>query len=123
MPITAKKLRALDCEVLTEKISSRIKCWGSKNLSYAAWIQLINSVLMSLYTYWATIFTLPQSVVKAITTVCRNFLWEGKENSSKVPHVSCVHLCQTTSHGGLNVRNDESLESGSCREVFLAGFF
>lgn len=51
VPISTKKLSAAECEELTDKITSRIKCWGSRNLSYTARVQLINSVLMSLYTY------------------------------------------------------------------------
>lgn len=88
VPITTKELSVADCEILTEKISLRIKCWGSRNLSFTARVQLINSVLMSLYTYWASVFIIPQSVLKAITATCRNFLWAGREQTSKVSPIA-----------------------------------
>ncbi|XP_070018366.1 uncharacterized protein [Nicotiana sylvestris] len=44
VPIVSRKLKAIDCEILVEKLSTRIHSWGSKNLSYAGRVQLINSV-------------------------------------------------------------------------------
>lgn len=35
VPIASRKLTTGDCEVLVDKLSTRIHSWGSKNLSYA----------------------------------------------------------------------------------------
>ena len=53
------------------------KIWGfqGKELSYAARHQLVNSVLMSITTYWCQIFVLPKKVIKDVIAVCRAFLW------------------------------------------------
>lgn len=105
VPISLKRISASDCEILVDKICSRIKCWGSCNLSYATQVQIINSVLMSLYTYWETIFVIPQSILNAILSVCCNYLWEGKEHATKSPPIAWEIVCRDKTHGGLNVRD------------------
>ncbi|KAL2897313.1 hypothetical protein RDABS01_039096 [Bienertia sinuspersici] len=46
VPMSHKKLNVADCDILIEKMCSRIKTWNSRNLSYAGRLQLINSVLI-----------------------------------------------------------------------------
>lgn len=60
---------------------------------------------MSLYTYWATIFILPQSILKAIISICRNFLWAGKDSTCKTPPIAWKHISKSKIQGGLNVRD------------------
>ena len=43
VPVSSKKLKALDCEILADKITTRMRSWGSKNLSYAGRNLLIMS--------------------------------------------------------------------------------
>lgn len=57
--VGTKKLSRDDCQILIDKMVSRIRIWGSRTMSYAGRAQLINSVLMSLHVYWASIFIIP----------------------------------------------------------------
>lgn len=57
VPISAKKLSSLDCEILIDKMTARIRAWSSRNLSYAGRVQLINSVLLHVHTYWSSILS------------------------------------------------------------------
>jgi hypothetical protein len=43
----SKRLSASDCEVILEKISSKIDAWLFKKLSFAGRLQLLSSVLYS----------------------------------------------------------------------------
>lgn len=79
VPITARSLKKVDYDILTEKIILKIKVWGSRHLSYATRVLLVNTVLLSLHTYWSRIFVLPKGVLKSIIEVCRNFLCNGYE--------------------------------------------
>ncbi|XP_057248199.1 uncharacterized protein LOC130590186 [Beta vulgaris subsp. vulgaris] len=88
VPITSKRISRADCDILVEKIMKRIMCWSSRHLSYAGRTTLVNSVLLSLHTYWAQVFLLPKSVLKRITQVCRAFLWEGRSFLQKTPLVA-----------------------------------
>lgn len=67
VPLNSKRLFVADCDVLVDKITGRISCWSSRNLSYAARVVLVNSVLMSIHTYWAQVFLLPKSILAKIS--------------------------------------------------------
>ncbi|XP_074292067.1 uncharacterized protein LOC141618905 [Silene latifolia] len=67
-----------ECNSLTEKMVGRIRSLGAKKLSYAGRLTLINSVLNTLYSYWASMFIIPKSVIKRIEAICRNYLWDDR---------------------------------------------
>ena len=74
VPLISTRLTAADCGVLLEKVTRHIDSWLSRNLSYAGRLQLLTSVLYSLQVYWACIFILPKSVIKAIEQKFNRFL-------------------------------------------------
>ncbi|XP_048490060.1 uncharacterized protein LOC125492014 [Beta vulgaris subsp. vulgaris] len=88
VPITTKKLKRADCDVLVDKILKQIMCWSSRHLSYAARVTLVNSVLLSLHIYWTQIFLLHEGVLNKIVQICKAFLWEGRVNLLKIPPVA-----------------------------------
>lgn len=104
VPISSKRSSAVDCEILVDKIAL-VSNVGDPETYLIRWVQLINSILMSLYTYWATIFIIPQSMLNSILSVCRNYLWEGKELFTKSPPITWETICSDKTHGGLNVRD------------------
>ncbi|XP_021851059.1 uncharacterized protein [Spinacia oleracea] len=104
-PICAKKISVSQCGMLVDKMTARIKMWSSRNLSYVARMQLINSVLLSLHMYWAQIYILPKSVLQEITKICRAFLWSGLAYSSKPSNVSWHNTCSSKQTGGLGFRD------------------
>ncbi|KAK9666001.1 hypothetical protein RND81_14G152500 [Saponaria officinalis] len=107
VPIQAGRIKKEDCGALVEKIVSRIRGIDIRKLSYAGRLVLVNSVLMSLHTYWATIFILPKSVIRRIECICRNFLWDGGSDYQRSPLVSWSKVCLPTKECGLGVRNAE----------------
>lgn len=86
---------------------TKLRMWGTKNLSYAGRVQLRNSVLLSLHTYWATVFLLPQKLFNKICSVCRAFLWTGCANLKKSPLVAWRIICDKKSVGGLGIRDSQ----------------
>uniref|UniRef100_A0A803N4Z2 Uncharacterized protein n=1 Tax=Chenopodium quinoa TaxID=63459 RepID=A0A803N4Z2_CHEQI len=87
IPLNVRCLSNKDYDCLVDKMLTKITCWSSRNLSYAARCLLVNTVLLSLHTYWSQCVLLPAGVVKRITQICRAFLWNG---SSQVMEMS-VH--------------------------------
>ncbi|XP_074265567.1 uncharacterized protein LOC141588007 [Silene latifolia] len=85
VPIQAGKLTKKECNILTEKMANRIRSLGAKKLSYAGRIVLINSVLNTLYSYWAGIFLITKAVIKRVEAICRNFLWDESSDYHRVP--------------------------------------
>lgn len=107
MPITASRMTKMECRLLVEKFTTRIKSWTSRNISYAGTVTLMkmNTVLFGMFTFWARIFILPQEVVNEVTKVCRNFLWGGEAEYKKAPYVAWNTICQPKNQGGLGVKN------------------
>lgn len=51
VPLSSKRLSGHDCDQLVDRITSRIRSWQAKHLSYAARLQLVNSVLINISSY------------------------------------------------------------------------
>ena len=77
VPITASKLSKLECHILVDKITGKMKQWSIRNLSFAGGAQLINTVVFGTYGLWASIFILPQEVINKVNQLYRNFLGGG----------------------------------------------
>ncbi|KAL2904550.1 LINE-1 retrotransposable element ORF2 protein [Bienertia sinuspersici] len=105
VPICSKKISVGHCEQLLEKITSRIKIWSLKNISYAGRMQLINAVLLSIHQYWAQVIVLPKTILKQVEAICRAFLWTGQWFSSSPGNVKWESVCKTKKEGGLGFRD------------------
>ncbi|XP_074277785.1 uncharacterized protein LOC141601405 [Silene latifolia] len=103
VPISAKKLSVLDCNILVERIVDRIRALGAKKLSYAGRLVLIKSVLGTLHSYWARIYIIPSSIMAKIESTCRSFLWKGDAHSHSNALVSWKQVCLPKEQGGLGV--------------------
>lgn len=92
-------------------MTSRIKCWHSKSLSYAARVQFINSVLIGISSYWCQIFIIPKRVIRQINSICRSFLWFGIFDSHKPGKLKWEDVCKPIKVGGLGdaITQDEFL--------------
>ncbi|XP_074304746.1 uncharacterized protein LOC141639537 [Silene latifolia] len=109
IPIQPGRLTKADCNVLLEKIVSKIRGIGARKLSYAGRLVLIKSVLNTLHNYWASIFLIPKGVIKRIESICRNFLWCGGSDYNRAPLVAWQDVCCSKKEGGLGIK-----EAGVC---------
>ncbi|CAN0905660.1 LINE-1 retrotransposable element ORF2 protein [Linum grandiflorum] len=103
VPLTAGKLKAADCKVLFDKITSRITDWRSKILSYAGKIQLISSVVGGILQYWMSVFLLPKALLKDIEHLCNRFLW-GKLEGGRCK-VDWKLLARPKAEGGVGLKD------------------
>lgn len=71
VPLTSKRLSIRDCDQLVDKMTRTVRSWHAKHLSYAARLQLINSVLMGISTYWCQLFVLLKKVINHVNAICR----------------------------------------------------
>lgn len=88
-------------------MTSRTRGWRGKKLSYAARLQLLYFVLMSITTYWCQIFVLPKKVIKAVNAICRAFLWHYNDKDMKSSNVNREHFGRPKKEGGLGIKNLE----------------
>ena len=72
IPIVSSRLTKIECSVLIDKITARVRQWATQTLSYAGRLTLINSVLFGMVNYWAVIFLLPTEVIDKLTQISRN---------------------------------------------------
>ena len=77
----------------------------NQNVGNQNHMALINSVLMGIYGFWASIFIIPSEVIKEVEKLCRNFLWGADKTYRKVPYVAWGRLCGTKKFGGLSIKN------------------
>lgn len=105
--ISAKKLSKADCEFMADKIGARIRSWGSRTLSYAGRAQLVNSVLLNLHTYWASMFIIPKKVIDMVIASCRSYLWAGQVGSSKAL-LAWDWVCRPKNEGGLGFKESHA---------------
>ncbi|XP_074292533.1 uncharacterized protein LOC141619419 [Silene latifolia] len=70
VPIQPGKVSKKECSSLVEK-----------------WVVLINSVLNTLYNYWAAMFVIPKAAIKRVEAICRNFMWDSSTEYHRVPLV------------------------------------
>ncbi|XP_058783126.1 uncharacterized protein LOC131657781 [Vicia villosa] len=103
VPLDGKKLTIANCQPLIEKMMCRLNHRCTRLLSYAGRLQLAKSVLFAIANYWLQISPLPKKVISHIESLCRRFLWSGKEDVRKTAPVSWETICNPIAEGGLNV--------------------
>ena len=107
MPLIIGKLFYQDCDPLIDKITTRIRSWTAKHLTFSGRLQLIESVLNSIQMYLSSIFILPKKVVKAIKQKFSRFLWKGQDEGRGGIKVSWEQVCLPKKEGGLGLKRVE----------------
>ena len=105
VPLSSKRLSIIECEQLADKMTKRMSSWKSKHLSYAARLQLINSVLIGITSYWCQIFILPKRIINIVNSIRRSFFWFGVSQSPKPSNINWKEICTPKKVGGLGMRN------------------
>lgn len=103
VPLSTKRLSIIQCQPLIEKMIGRITRWTTILLSYAGRVQLIQSVLFSIQTFWSQFFVLPMKVVKIIKDVYKRFLWTGGTKVTRKALIAWDKRCNSKLVGGINM--------------------
>ncbi|GJZ45295.1 hypothetical protein Tco_0592891, partial [Tanacetum coccineum] len=61
--------------------------------------------LASMHIYWASVFSLPKTVIKDIDKVLKGYLWCNGEISKGKAKVDWKNVCKPRSEGGLGIKN------------------
>lgn len=105
MPLISTRLRYEDCVQLKDRTQQRIASWTNSRLSYGGRALLIQSVLLSMQTYWCSLFILPQKIIKEIEAMLRAFLWSGIHLKKIGAKVSWLEVCSPKAEGGLGLKS------------------
>ncbi|XP_074314090.1 uncharacterized protein LOC141649295 [Silene latifolia] len=71
VPIVTSRLSLKHCVVLIDNVTSKIRGFGARKLSYSGRLTLVNVIPTSLYSYWANIFVIPKGVLRRIDAIGR----------------------------------------------------
>ncbi|XP_062104126.1 uncharacterized protein LOC133815286 [Humulus lupulus] len=105
IPIYAKRISAKECSLLVDKMTNRIRSWSTRNISFASRAILINSVLLTIHSYWSQIMLLPKKLLKEIDAICRAFLWKGQQMMTGAGQISWDSICKPKAAGGIGFKN------------------
>ncbi|XP_012844352.1 PREDICTED: uncharacterized protein LOC105964373 [Erythranthe guttata] len=104
MPASMGKTKKEVFSFLRDRVWSRIKGWGGKQLSKAGKEVLIKSVLQAIPSYIMSCFMLPKGLLLEIEAAIRRFWW-GNGTSRGIAWTSWQELCKSKEKGGLGFRN------------------
>lgn len=79
--------------------------WHARNLSHAGRLQLMQTVLFGIQSYWSQLFIIPAKILKLIVSNCRRYLWSGNNAITKNALVAWGRMCTPKSIGALNLIN------------------
>ena len=85
VPLVSSRFLMEDCQRLVDVITARISHWTARFLSYAGRLQLINTILFSIQSYWSSLFILPPRVYKRIEQIFAKFFWFGPSMENEEP--------------------------------------
>ncbi|XP_039122000.1 uncharacterized protein LOC120258608 [Dioscorea cayenensis subsp. rotundata] len=104
IPISGRRPRRQDWEVIITKISRRLASWKVRFLSLGGRLTLVNSVLSAIPTYWMPLFKVLCWVIKKINRIRRDFLWSGTDiDHPKCRLVGWKTLCRPREFGGWGI--------------------
>ena len=104
VPLITTKLSYANCHMLIDGITSRIRNWKAKLLSFAGRLQLIQSVLCSVQSYWNGLFLLLKKVIKQVEQILRRFLWKGPNLEKGGAKVAWEDLSLPLDEGGIGIK-------------------
>lgn len=104
VPLSPKKMTRSDFQPLLDKIAARFNSWTVKHLSFAGRFQLIQAVIYSTISFWASMFIIPAECVDILERMCNAFLWSGAPNSARGAKISWESICTPKVAGGLGLK-------------------
>ncbi|KAK9672348.1 hypothetical protein RND81_12G095100 [Saponaria officinalis] len=107
IPLNATRLTFDMYAQLISKVQHSILHWQSKLLSYAGKMELLNSVVFGLESFWSSCLLIPTGVLKSLKKLCRDFFWSFTPTSGKrVIFKSWDSICSPRVEGGFGIKED-----------------
>ena len=62
-----------------KKLENTVNCWKGRGLTLYGRAQIINSLLLPKLIFIATMFAVPEEVIKDVNRIVFKFLWRGQD--------------------------------------------
>lgn len=105
LPTYLDRSKKVVFQTIEDRVWKKVKGWKERTLSQAGREVLIKSIAQSIPTYAMQCFRIPESILRNITSLCRNFWWGQKGNERKMALISWDNLCLSKEMGGLGLRD------------------
>ncbi|XP_022007306.1 uncharacterized protein LOC110906491 [Helianthus annuus] len=92
-----------------DMFNKRLSNWKAKNLSFAARVILVKSMLDDLPNYYISLYKCPIGVLKILEGLRRKFLWGGCNSNNKIRWVKWEKIVASKDFGGLSIGNIRDL--------------
>lgn len=87
------KIRISDYKSILDKIAGKIRSWGSRHLSMAGRVALINSTLSAIHMHNIENSPVPMSIINKINGLLSQFLWSGSLGKHSIHFTSWNDIC------------------------------
>ncbi|XP_074305598.1 uncharacterized protein LOC141640816 [Silene latifolia] len=102
------------------KIKHSIQHWSSNFLTYAGRVQLINSIIFGMETFWCSCTLLPQEVLRRINKLCKDFFWGILPDGRRMVFKKWKDICLPWDAGGFNIKDLSTWNDAlQCRWIYL----
>ena len=106
MPLSDKKLKKNDLQIIIDKLAKKAASWKGKWISIDGRLILVKFVMAVMPIYQLLAIDFPKWTMKQIEKLQRAFLWAGSDKVSGGKFlVKWTQLCQPIRYGGLGIPN------------------
>ncbi|PKA59033.1 Putative ribonuclease H protein [Apostasia shenzhenica] len=111
IPLISRRPVKADFQHIIDSVRDRISSWGTRYLSLAGRVTLINSMLTSIPIFSLSHTFMPGNVMAEIEKLIRRFLWSGNLTSNAAHFVAWEQVTKPKSAGGLGIHRLEEWRS------------
>lgn len=104
VPVACGRMTTNRYNYLIDKVSTRLKGWQTKTLSFAGRVTLANSILTSLPLYTMQSAYIPRTICDKIDAKVRGFVWGSTPDQRKIHLLNKEIVQAPKTEGGLGVK-------------------
>ncbi|XP_058766654.1 uncharacterized protein LOC131640260 [Vicia villosa] len=76
-------------------VKARLSTWKGRFLSMGGRISLINAVIANIPVYYFSFFKAPTKIIQTLTSIQRNFLWDGSAEKGSIAWIKWKAICRS----------------------------
>ncbi|PKA64918.1 Putative ribonuclease H protein [Apostasia shenzhenica] len=111
IPLITRRPFKADFQHIIDSVRGKISSWGSRSLSLAGRVTLINNILTSIPIFSLSHMFVPGNVLAEIEKLIRRFLWIGNLTSNAAHLVAWEQVTKLKSARGLGIHHLEEWHS------------
>lgn len=113
VPIFKGKPKACYFQSIADKVKIKLASWKASLLSMAGRVQLVKSVIQSMFIHSMTVYSWPTKLLRDLEKWIKNFIWSGDPNKRKLVTVAWKKVGAPYVEGGLALRSLISLNEAT----------